>query len=372
VGASSEGLDFSRYIGEVADLLWLSAETPNVDGGGGERRQFHQISALVRNGIEIVVATLAGPQGDSSVRLLAPVHRFHAGRRFNYRNRSLEHVIETVAPARAFVAHVESVPHVISELKRARVPFLVDFQNVVSRWHASAGEKHLAAVWRKRERDALVAAVRATACSVEEQAALVELGTDTPVDVAPHGIEFEEWPAAALCAKREPAVVMFGSWNHEPNRIAAEWLASEVWPQVRAAVSDSRLLLIGPQEPPASIFAADGIEVGGRVVSLAETLGRIRVAVVPIRRGIGARVKFIEALASGAAVVSTTAGCEGFAAAGAFIQADEPEAFASACIELLRNHRHAEDLGRRGRELAFSRYSWERAVEPIRAFARGQ
>lgn len=355
----------------VADLLWLSAETPDVDGGGGQRRQFHQISALVRSGIEVVVASVVGPQSDLSMGRLAPVYRFDA-QRLHRRTRGLEQLIETVAPTRALVAHVESVPHVVPELKRAGVPFLVDFQNVVSRWHASAGEKRLAARWRKRERKALLAAFRATACSVEERAALVALGTGTPVHVSPHGIDRDEWPDVALRGSREATLAMFGSWNHEPNRIAAGWLIDEVWPRVRAAVAGCRLLLLGPGEPPVSVVARDGVEARGWVASLAEILGGVRVAVVPIRRGIGARVKFIEALASGAAVVSTTAGCEGFVADGAFVRADEPELFASACIELLSDERRAAELGGRGRELAFSRYAWAQVAEPIRAFAEGR
>src|SRR5919198_1336832 len=86
--------------GNVAtDLLWLSAETPGRDGGGGQRRQYHQIRALCESGVSVVVAALAGPQDDSSVRALTSVHRFPASRRRPGRkNPSLERLIEVVAP----------------------------------------------------------------------------------------------------------------------------------------------------------------------------------------------------------------------------------------------------------------------------------
>ena len=351
-------------------LLWLSNETPDVYGGGGQRRQFHQICSLVRSEVEVVVVTLAGSQSDSSLRPIAPVYRFE-GRRWRRRNRHLERLLETIAPTRALLAHVESAQQILPELKRAHVPFLVDFHNVVSRWHETLGEKRMAAVWRKRELEVLVAATHATACSAEERTALLALGADTPVEIAPHGIAREEWPSAALRAQREPILAMFGSWRHEPNRIAAEWLTGRVWPRVRQAVPPSRLLLVGPSEPPSRVMRESGVEAVGRVSSLAETLGNVRVAVVPIQRGIGARVKFIESLASGAAVVSTTVGSEGFVADGSFILADEPNHFADACIRLLREERRAADLGRRGRDLAFSRYTWDAVTEPIRVFARG-
>jgi len=72
----------------MADLLWHSAETPDLNGGGGQRRQFHQISGLVESGVRVAVATVASPQADSTIRSLAPVHRFD-GRRRSWRNRSI-------------------------------------------------------------------------------------------------------------------------------------------------------------------------------------------------------------------------------------------------------------------------------------------
>jgi polysaccharide biosynthesis protein PslH len=357
----------------MARLLWLSAETPDVNGSGGQRRQFHQIRAVREGGIEVAVATLAGTQDDSTIRSLTSTHRFPPRPRWPHRrNRSLERLIEDIAPVRAVVAHVESAPHVLPALQQTEIPFLIDFHNVLSRWHASLGEAAEAAAWRERERKALITAERATACSPEERNALVALGTDTSVDVCPHGVDPDEWPASAVSDVREPAIALFGSWQHGPNRLAAEWLADEVWPRVRDAVRDARLVLLGPGQPPASLLAQAGVELRGRVDSLAEALGRVRVAVVPIRGGMGARMKFVESLASGAAVVSTTEGAEGFDADAAFLRADDAMAFSSACADLLRDSARAEELGRRGRDVALERYTWRNMTEPIAMFGQGQ
>lgn len=356
----------------VLDVLWLSVETPDVNGGGGQRRQFHQISALVKAGVTVAVATLDGPQDDSAIRSVTVVHRFVAQRRLGRQSgRGLERVLEEERPRRAIVAHVESFPSVGGDLRRAGIPFLIDFHNVVSRWHKSVGANRSAAGWRAREENALTAATRATACSFEERAELVALGTPTFVDVSPHGVSLGEWPASALSSTREPALAMFGSWQHKPNALAAEWLVHEVWPIVRRAVPDSRLVLLGPGEAPRRVLGVEGVENRGRVEDLAGALGRIRVVGVPIQRGIGSRVKFIESLASGAAVVSTTLGCEGFDSDGGFVEANTPMEFAGACIDLLRNERRAADLGRRGRKIALSRYRWEQVGRPIVRFAQG-
>jgi glycosyltransferase involved in cell wall biosynthesis len=112
------------------------------------------------------------------------------------------------------------------------------------------------------------------------------------------------------------------------------------------------------------------VETLGRVTSLAELLGRVRVAVVPIRLGMGARMKFVESLASGAAVVSTSEGAEGFDADGAFVRADDAAGFSHACIELLLDSDRAHELGRRGRDVALTRLTWDRTSAPLMDWAR--
>jgi glycosyltransferase involved in cell wall biosynthesis len=348
----------------VRDLLWLSAETPDVYGGGGQRRQYHQIAALVRSGVRVAVATVKGPQDDTSIRQLVPVYRFEA-QRFRRRNPGLEKVIENIAPNRAVVAHVESLRQVHAELRRARVPFLVDFHNVLSRWHSSLGKDRAAATWRKRERKALVAAEWATACSSEEREILMALGTNTTVEECPHGVDPREWSPSHLRERREQSIAVFGSWDHGPNRIALEWFGDDVWPLVRAAVPTASLKLVGPGRPPENLVAQSRVETLGRVASLAELLGRILIAAVPIRRGMGARMKFVESLASGAAIVSTSQGAEGFDVDGAFVRADNAEVFSQACIELLRDPDRAAELGRRGREVALTRLTWDRTSAPL-------
>lgn len=55
---------------------WVSNETPDQFGQGGQRRQFFQIQTLVEAGHTVRVVTLAGQQDDTSVRAVADdVHR---------------------------------------------------------------------------------------------------------------------------------------------------------------------------------------------------------------------------------------------------------------------------------------------------------
>lgn len=357
--------------GHPKRVAWLSAETPDRGGGGGHRRQYHQVRALLDAGVDVRAGTLEGSQDDSSLRALIPVQRFGPLRaRGLLAAPTLDHFLAEGGFDAAVVAHIESVPHVRRSLARHRVPWLLDLHNVNSRWHRARGDVIATAAWRLRERAALRSAAAVTVCSREEREALVGERAAVRVEVAGHGIDPEEWPDVALTRERAPALGFFGAWGHSPNYHGAQWLARHVWPAVLHAVPEARLLLAGPGRPPECLLEQPGVTHAGRVDDLARFLGSVRVALVPIIDGIGARVKFGEALASGAAVVSTPEGAEGFDAEAAFVAAGDEQAFARACIELVADGERAARLGRVGRATAFERFLWPRASEPIVRFAR--
>lgn len=353
-------------------VAWLSAETPNRQGSGGQRRQYHHLLALREAGVEVSVATLAGPQDDASLAELVPVRRFGPLRaRGLVPDPEVDRFLADNRFTVAVVAHIESVSHVRRALARRHIPWLLDLHNVNSRWHEARGERLEAFLWRLRERAATRSAARTTVCSAEELDALVAVAGKARVEVAAHGVDPEEWPDAALAAERASTVAYFGAWDHGPNREGAEWLAERVWPSVLQRAPQARLVLAGPGQPPPRILSLEGVEYAGRVDDLARFLGGVRVVAVPILNGIGARMKFGEALASGAAVVSTTAGAEGFAAEGAFARADDPDAFAVACAQLSADSDQAVALGQVGRRLALERFRWSETSAPIVRFARG-
>ena len=86
-----------------------------------------------------------------------------------------------------------------------------------------------------------------------------------------------------------------------------------------------------------------------------------------MRGGGGTRLKMLEAMAAGKAVVSTTIGAEGLALTPGrdVVIADTPEAFAAAVSALLVDRPRAERLGRAARALVEARYRWEACLAPL-------
>jgi glycosyltransferase involved in cell wall biosynthesis len=177
---------------------------------------------------------------------------------------------------------------------------------------------------------------------------------------------------------REPFTLLFlGSFRHLPNAEALQWFVNDVYPRVRAAEPQARLIVIGSDPPPRhslpSQMGEDAIELVGFVKDVRESLSRYAVFVCPILSGSGVRVKLLEAFAAGIPVVSTRLGAEGLAETDGDIcaLADDPAGFARRTVELLQDAAKAESMARRAREEVVAkrdmRAMTERLVECYRA-----
>jgi glycosyltransferase involved in cell wall biosynthesis len=94
--------------------------------------------------------------------------------------------------------------------------------------------------------------------------------------------------------------------------------------------------------------------------------------VVPLRLGGGTRLKIVEAMAMGKAIVSTSLGAEGIEAMPGrdILVEDQPAAFADAVNRLLAEPRLAACIGQSARRLAVERYSWSGAAQALDGFYR--
>jgi hypothetical protein len=108
-------------------------------------------------------------------------------------------------------------------------------------------------------------------------------------------------------SERPPTVAFTGRLMYRPNRLAARRLLRDIWPRVRRAVPDARLL-VGGAEAPGEVRASEGregIEVVSPVADMAAFLRRARVVALPVDLGTGTPNKLFEAFEAGAAVVAS-------------------------------------------------------------------
>jgi glycosyltransferase involved in cell wall biosynthesis len=90
---------------------------------------------------------------------------------------------------------------------------------------------------------------------------------------------------------------------------------------------------------------------------------------VPLRMGGGTRLKVLEAMAMGKAVVSTTVGAEGLSATPGreLLIADAPGDFAQAVVALLRDPARRAALGQAAHEFVAARFDWAAIVPRLEA-----
>jgi glycosyltransferase involved in cell wall biosynthesis len=185
-------------------------------------------------------------------------------------------------------------------------------------------------------------------------------------------------PAPADPAREMPSMVLFfGNFAHPPNRDAALWLAGEIMPAVRRLHSGARLRIVGTA-PTAEVrdLAGPQVEVIADAESVEPHLEAAAVVLAPVRTGGGMRMKVLQALACGKAVVTTRRGAEGydrFEAEPPLVVADEAPEIAAATAALLEDGSRRRELGRSARAFAQRHYSpqaWAERLELVYEEAR--
>jgi glycosyltransferase involved in cell wall biosynthesis len=177
--------------------------------------------------------------------------------------------------------------------------------------------------------------------------------------VTPFGIDLPPRPSPA---SEDPHRILFvGNFTHPPNVDAARHLVGDVLPALRRRVPDVRLELIGAQPPPeVRALAGSGVDVLGDVETVEPHFARAALVVAPVRTGGGMRMKVLQAMALGKAVVTTARGVEGLSIEGVTVPAavaEDAEATAEAAADLLGDDTRRRSLGERARRFVEKHFS---------------
>lgn len=184
------------------------------------------------------------------------------------------------------------------------------------------------------------------------QVRVIENGVDTD------GTPFlaEQTPGARL--------LFVGTLGYFPNRDAAAWFCEAILPLIQAELPGTTVELVGrrPRAETRALGARRGVRVSADVENVEPFYRAAQVIIVPLRAGGGTRLKILEAMAYGRAVVSTRIGSEGLDVTDGetIALADTPQEFASKVVALLRDRAARERMAQAARARVEARYGWKK------------
>jgi polysaccharide biosynthesis protein PslH len=197
--------------------------------------------------------------------------------------------------------------------------------------------------------------------SSRDEATLAERVPGVRTAVVANGVDVEYFRPDSTPEKQ--ALIYTGGMNMFANKDAVMYFLADVWPLIRQSAPETTFYAVGQDPPKELLLVAQqdpNVVVTGFVDDVRPFVREAAVYVVPLRVGGGTRLKVLDAMAMGKALVSTSIGCEGIDARPDehLVTADSPDAFAAATLGLLANPERRRALGRAARGLVERRYAW--------------
>ena len=239
---------------------------------------------------------------------------------------------------------------------RAHIPSVIT-EHEVGRFLPGYGrsqQQDQLAIWRQFDRIQVftphdAAAIRAVAPELGDRVRINPFGIDIPKEADPR----QEEPGT---------VVLVGGFKHFPNVDAALWLGKEIMPLLRRLRNGIRLIIVGDNPTIAlRALACDDVIVTGHVPAIEPYLQRAEVVLAPMRLGGGMRVKVLQAMAMGKAVVTTPLAAEGLISRSdhlPLVIAETAGEIAEAAAALLASPEHRRALGSQARAFVAEYHTW--------------
>lgn len=259
------------------------------------------------------------------------------------------------------VLRQHNVEHIIWNMVSNRT------HNPFKRWYL----KELAARLKLYEEIAINKVDALTTVTANDQQILLQMGCIKPIHVTPLAVSIQ----SDLTTAQPRTVFHIGSMEWMPNKDGIRWFLREVWPKVLAVVPGAILHLAG--RGIHKVFLTEpnvNVRIDGEVADATAYMKAYQIMIVPLFSGSGIRVKILEGMAAGKAIVSTTLGAQGIAGAHNqhLILADTPETFAAAIIELLQSPQKIKTMGEEAQSLIKNKYSYANVIGKVIDFYRIQ
>ena len=380
-------------------ILVLSSSWPRGGAFGGQLRALHLGRALKAIGeVTFVVATSDADDEESMRQTAEEFEVLEPVRLITTPNRGLADKLRWALDPRYLNVHgcgattgdservfAAASEHDLVWLLNSRTP------NVLRRWHwprshldiddvPSTYAYHQAAAcpgittlgkWRARIQQHLLRRReshfkgRFSTLSVCSQNDWHYLGGGEQLHIIPNGFQQPALPPLRALLPTQPRIGFIGLYSYAPNGDGVRWFLKECWPAIRAALPGIRLRLIGKDTDGPLRPTDPDVDALGWVADSAQEIATWSSMIVPIRFGGGTRIKIAEAFSRKCPAVSTHLGAFGYELTDRkqLRLADDPAAFAQACIETVRFPSEAAAMAERAWIEFLEKWTWD-AIAP--------
>lgn len=190
----------------------------------------------------------------------------------------------------------------------------------------------------------------------------------TGLSLAEFEKELSSQYAPTPASNKHNRLVFAAYFGSETNVMGLEWYLKNVHEKVLAAVPDYDLAVVGRGDTTRlERLQAKSVCFIGEVPILSPVLEQAKAGLVLAINGSGFRGKINQYSICGLPTVSTNLGATGltYVPGKEIMLADEPDDFAAACIEILRDDARTERVAKAARNRALSTYTWDAIWERI-------
>ena len=215
---------------------------------------------------------------------------------------------------------------------------------------------------------------RIAVTSPADRLALLSLAPEAQVTVVPNGVDLEYFRMVG--GPRDAATLVFsGKMSYHANVTALLYFMANIFPLVRAARPDVRLLVVGSDPPPSvrALGCDRSITVTGHLADIRPALSRATIAICPMIVKAGIQNKLLEAMAMSLPVVATSNAVQGLSVAAGrdLLVADDPAEFASHVCRLLNSPALRQRIGLAARGFVELHHRWDAAARMLESLYVG-
>ena len=392
------------------ELLMIVHRVPYPPDKGDKIRSFNQLKYLAEQGWRVHLCTLADDPDDlqhieelkkycASVfveplhptiqklkSVTAPLSGLPMSARYFYNSRlqwrvdqilqsgSIEAVLCFCSPMAEYLRRTPRRPNLPGRERQVR--YVMDLVDVDSdKWEQYAERSAIPMKWVYQLEGRLLHRYERQVAERFDATALVSFaeaevfrrrtGAGDAIHAVSNGVDLDFFHLGPVRKPGKTSRITFcGAMGYLPNADAVCWFAREVLPRLREALGEVEFWVVGggAGEEVRALGNLPGVHVTGRVDDVRPFVWDSDLSVAPIRIARGIQNKVLEAMAMGVAALVTPQAFEGMEAEAGrelVVVPAEPEAFAAAALELLRDPQRRETIARCARELVEAKYTWE-------------